>query len=82
MVTSDDEYISTATTTGLIESIVINAENLDKSYSLFNEILEYCGSSTRKYIKEWSAFQGIELHPRVKFRGTGDRFLYKFTGKW
>ncbi|MBP1680945.1 MAG: hypothetical protein H6Q35_1284 [Proteobacteria bacterium] len=61
MVNSHDEYLSTATATGLIESIVINAENIDKTNVLLYEILSYCGNETKEYIKSWSKYQGIKV---------------------
>lgn len=61
MVNSHDEYLSTATTTGLVESIVINAENIDTTNVLLYEILSYCGNETKEYIKSWSEYQGIKV---------------------
>lgn len=61
MMNSHDEYLSTVTATGLVESIVINAENIDKTNVFLYEILSYCGNETKEYIKSWSEYQGIKV---------------------
>jgi hypothetical protein len=61
---SDDEYIATIISTGLVESIVINSEN--KSKELFLDILKLCHKNTYSYIKEWSLFHGINIENGIK----------------
>lgn len=62
MISSDDKFLSTITATGLLESIVINAENQDKSNKLFLKILKLCHKNTYLYIKEWSAIHDITIN--------------------
>lgn len=61
MLNSNDEYLSEATATGLLETIIIKAENIDNSNNLRNKILMLFYENSFKYIKQWSEFQGINL---------------------
>ena len=54
---SKDNYLTEIIGTGLIESIVINAENKN----LFQHIYNICGEKTQDYIRQWSNSQGIVL---------------------
>ncbi|MBN2878924.1 MAG: hypothetical protein JXN65_04770 [Clostridia bacterium] len=63
----NDKYLGEIIATGLVESIVINAEK-KKHNNLFLEILDLCGEETYKYIKGWSSVQGIELNKDIGVR--------------
>ncbi len=65
-INSADKYFAIIIATGLVESIVINAENKDKSKKLFLEVLKLCHKNTYLYIKEWSDIHGCPVCPVPK----------------
>ena len=61
MLISNDKYLSEATATGLLETMIIKAENIDKTNNLRTNILDFCLKNSLDYIKNWSKFQNINL---------------------
>lgn len=66
MMLSEDEYLNTATATGLVEAIISKAESKDKSNELLIEILTYCKEETMRYIVAWSRMLGIDMEEFMK----------------